>query len=67
MSVEGQFVILSAAKDLALFFGREGPNQGEMLRCAQHDREYQIDPLPKYRSGRDDVGWNPSPRLAERS
>jgi hypothetical protein len=30
-------VILSAAKDLALGFYVEGPNQGEMLRCARDD------------------------------
>jgi hypothetical protein len=30
-------VMLSAAKDLALGFCVKGPNQGEMLRYAQHD------------------------------
>jgi len=29
--------MLSGAKDLALGLYVEGPKQGEMLRCAQHD------------------------------
>ena len=35
-------VILSAAKNLALGFWVEGPNQGEILRSAQNDSAYDF-------------------------